>query len=73
VRSLVGHVFAAEERRIGAVIRSIGLVRATVRITLASLSYNMHRLADRGDSCVRLTSNRPRESPRPAIQHRPAQ
>ena len=44
MRSLVEHVFAAEERRIGAVICSIGLVRATVRITLASLSYNMHRL-----------------------------
>jgi IS5 family transposase len=44
VRSLVEHVFATEKRRLGLVVRSIGLVRATARITLANLAYNMRRL-----------------------------
>ena len=44
VRSLVEHVFAAEKRRMGLVVRSIGLARATARITLANLAYNMRRL-----------------------------
>ncbi|WP_198372528.1 IS5 family transposase [Roseomonas rosulenta] len=44
VRSLVEHVFATEKRRMGLVVRSIGLVRATARITLANLAYNMRRL-----------------------------
>ena len=44
VRSLVEHVFATEKRRMGLVVRSIGLVRATARITLANLVYNMRRL-----------------------------
>jgi len=43
VRSLVKHVFAAEKRRMGLVVRSIGPVRATARITLANLAYNMRR------------------------------
>ena len=45
VRALVEHVFATEKRRMGLVIRSIGLVRATAKITLANLAYNMRRLA----------------------------
>jgi IS5 family transposase len=44
VRSLVEHVFATEKRRMGLVIRCIGLARATARITLANLVYNMRRL-----------------------------
>lgn len=44
VRSLVEHVFATQKRRMGLVVRSIGLVRATARITLANLAYNMRRL-----------------------------
>lgn len=44
VRSLVEHVFAAQKRRMGLVVRSIGLARATARITLANLIYNMRRL-----------------------------
>jgi IS5 family transposase len=44
VGSLVEHVFATEKRRMGLVVRSIGLVRATARITLANLAYNMRRL-----------------------------
>jgi IS5 family transposase len=42
-RSLVEHVFAAEKRRMGLIVRSIGLVRATARMTLANLAYNMKR------------------------------
>ncbi len=44
VRSLVEHVFATEKRRMGLVVRSISLARATARITLANLAYNMRRL-----------------------------
>lgn len=44
VRSRVEHVFAAEKRRMGLVVRTIGLARATARITLANLAYNMRRL-----------------------------
>lgn len=45
VRSLVEHVFAAEKRRMGLVVQCVGLVRATARITLPNLAYNMRRLA----------------------------
>jgi IS5 family transposase len=45
VRGLVEHVFAAEKRRMGLVVRCVGLVRATARIALANLAYNMRRLA----------------------------
>jgi IS5 family transposase len=44
VRSLVEHVFATEKRRMGLIVRSIGLARATARITLANLAYNLRRL-----------------------------
>jgi transposase, IS5 family len=44
VRSLVEHVFAAEKRRMGLVVRCVGVARATARITLANLAYNMRRL-----------------------------
>jgi transposase, IS5 family len=45
VRSRVEHVFAAEKRRMRLMIRCIGRARATARITLANLVYNMRRLA----------------------------
>lgn len=44
VRAHVEHVFATEKLRMGMVIRCVGLVRATARITLANLAYNMRRL-----------------------------
>ena len=44
VRSRVEHVFAAQKRRMGLVVRTIGLARATARITLANLGYNLRRL-----------------------------
>ncbi len=43
VRSRVEHVFAATKVRMRLVVRSIGLVRATARITLANLAYNLTR------------------------------
>ena len=44
VRARVEHVFAAQKRRLHLVIRTIGLARATTKITLANLAYNMRRL-----------------------------
>jgi transposase, IS5 family len=44
VRSRVEHVFAAEKHRMGLVVRTIGLLRATAKITLANLAYNFSRL-----------------------------
>jgi IS5 family transposase len=44
VRSRVEHVFATEKHGMGLVVRTIGLVRATAKITLANLAYNMRRL-----------------------------
>ena len=44
-RGRVEHVFAEQKRRLGLIIRSVGLVRATTGITLVNLAYNMRRLA----------------------------
>jgi nicotinate-nucleotide pyrophosphorylase len=44
VRALVKHVFAAEKHRMALVVRTIGIARATAKITLANLAYNMKRL-----------------------------
>jgi IS5 family transposase len=45
VRVAVEHVFAAQKCRLGLVIRSVGLARATTRLGLANLVTNMRRLA----------------------------
>jgi hypothetical protein len=45
VRSRVEHVFAAQKHRMRLVVRTIGLARATAKITLANLAYNLSRLA----------------------------
>lgn len=45
VRSRVEPVFAAEKRRMGLIVRTIGLARASAKITLANLAYNLTRLA----------------------------
>lgn len=44
VRARVEHVFAHQKAVMGLIIRTIGIKRAEVRITLANLAYNMHRL-----------------------------
>ena len=45
IRARVEHVFAEQKRRLGLVIRSVGLERARTSITLANLAFNMRRLA----------------------------
>jgi len=45
VRSRVEHIFAAQKCRLGLVVRTIGMVRARVKIGLANLAYNFTRLA----------------------------
>ncbi len=42
IRARVAHVFAEQKRRLGLIIRSVGLARATTAITLAC---NLRRLA----------------------------
>ena len=44
VRSAIETVFAAQKHRFGLIVRTIGLARATVKIGLANLAYNMRRL-----------------------------
>ena len=44
VRSAVETVFAAQKQGFGLVVRTIGLARASVKIGLANLTYNMRRL-----------------------------
>lgn len=44
VRSRVEHVFAEQKSRIGMSIRTIGIARATTKIGLANILYNMKRL-----------------------------
>lgn len=43
VRAGVEHVFAQQKGAMGLVVRTIGLARATVKIGLANLAYNMNR------------------------------
>lgn len=44
VRAFVEHVFADQKHRMGMKIRTIGLQRATIKIGLANIAYNMRRL-----------------------------
>lgn len=44
VRSRVEHVFAEQKSRMRLFIRTIGIARATTKIGLANLAYNMKRL-----------------------------
>lgn len=44
VRARVEHVFAHQKDKMGLFVRTIGLKRAEAKITLANLTYNMHRL-----------------------------
>jgi hypothetical protein len=45
VRSRVEHVFAVQKCRLGLLVRTVGMVRARVKICLANLAYNLTRLA----------------------------
>ena len=44
IRAHVEHVFAEQKARMGLFVRTIGLARATTKIGLANLVYNMRRL-----------------------------
>ena len=44
VRAPIEHVFAEQKARMGLFVRTIGLARATTKIGLANLLYNMSRL-----------------------------
>ena len=44
VRAVVEHVFARQKGPMGLVVRTIGIARATVKIGLANLAYNMKRM-----------------------------
>ena len=44
MRSYVEHVFADEKCRMGLVVRTIGLARATAKIAPTNLAHNMRRL-----------------------------
>ena len=44
VRAAVEHVFARQKGPMGLVVRTIGLARATVKIGLANIAYNMKRV-----------------------------
>jgi transposase, IS5 family len=44
VRAHVEHIFAEQKARMGLCVRTIGIARATTKIGLANLVYNMRRL-----------------------------
>ena len=44
VRAAVETVFAAQKHRFGLFVRTIGIARATVKIGLANIAYNVTRL-----------------------------
>ncbi len=44
IRSHIEHVFAEQKSRMGLVIRTIGIARATLKIGIANIIYNMKRL-----------------------------
>jgi transposase, IS5 family len=44
VRAAVEHVFACQKRRLRLVVRTVGLARATTKLGLANLAYNLLRL-----------------------------
>lgn len=45
VRAAVEHVFAAQKQRLKLAIRTVGLARATTKLGLANLTYNLLRIA----------------------------
>jgi IS5 family transposase len=45
VRAAIEHVFAAQKRRLGPVIRTVRIARARAKIGLANLAYNLTRIA----------------------------
>ena len=76
VRSRVEHVFAMQKDKMGLFIRTIGIARATMKIGMANIVYNVKRLVFLGRLAAALKRRRPRcrhaaapnESPRPQLQ-----
>ena len=44
IRSRVEHVFAEQKYRMGLMVRTIGIARATVKIGMVNIVYNIKRL-----------------------------
>lgn len=44
IRSCVEHVFAVQKHKMGLFVRTVGIARATTKIGMANLVYNMRRL-----------------------------
>ncbi|MBC6412799.1 MAG: hypothetical protein GDA39_07970 [Hyphomonadaceae bacterium] len=44
VRALVEHPFADQKHRMGLRIRTMGLARATIKITMANMAFNIRLL-----------------------------
>jgi len=44
VRAAIEHVFARQKGPMGLFVRTIGIARATTKIGLANLAYNLQRL-----------------------------
>ena len=45
IRAQAEHVFAGQKHRMGLVVRTIGIARATIKIGMANLVYNLQRFA----------------------------
>ena len=45
VRAAIEHIFARQKGPMGLVVRTIGIARATMKIGLANIAYNMRRAA----------------------------
>ena len=50
IRSRIEHVFAEQKERMDLFIRTIGIARATTKIGLANLVYNIKRLRFRSSA-----------------------
>lgn len=70
VRSHIEHVFAHQKARMGLFVRTIGIARATMKIGMANLAYNITRYAwheKKAAAAWRGTWRRP--SPSPRVHH----
>jgi transposase, IS5 family len=43
IRSRIEHVFAHQKARMGLFVRTVGIARATMKIGMANLAYNIPR------------------------------
>ena len=72
VRSLVEHVFAAEKRRMGLVVRCVGLVRHRAHHAGQPRLQHASSGVDRGEMCARLIGHDVRKAAQP-MPESPAQ